>query len=158
MDTGTLAETAPANSDDTLDLAGTWHLAECRTAYPGRKSRPTWGSSASGYLIYAPDGYMCQNLTYPGSDGAVRTVSFCGSYEVIDGTVVHRIAGGADVRDVGTVRTAAAALDSGILTLTYSPAPGGGPGSSREYVWRRARPIPGAGRSARGSIHRAQVR
>ncbi|MDA0663257.1 MAG: lipocalin-like domain-containing protein [Proteobacteria bacterium] len=124
-----------------LDLTGVWHLADCRLTYASGKIQRPWGNSASGYLIYAPDGHMCQSLNYPAPDGRIACISYCGAYEVLADRVRHYISVSADVNDIGTVREQTIQLEHGRLTLSLSPAPAGGPGSVIDYVWNRAEPV-----------------
>lgn len=136
---------------DDIDLNGTWHLADCRKIYADGRSRRPWGGSASGFLLYAPDGHVCITLNFPGGDGLVRCNSYCGRYEIVDDRVIHTVSVSADVEQIGTVREATILYTPELLTLTMSPAAGAGPGSSMEYVWRRAHAKGGG----HGSTHRA---
>lgn len=121
-----------------LDLTGTWHLADCRLTYANGKVQRPWASSASGYLMYAPDGHMCTSLNYPAANGRIGCISYCGTYDIVENRVRHFISISADIRDVGTVIEQSANLEHGRLTLSVSPAPAGGPGSVMDYVWNRA--------------------
>jgi hypothetical protein len=121
-----------------LDLTGTWHLADCILTYASGKEQRPWASSASGYLIYAPNGHMCKSLNYPSRDGSIGCISYCGEYQIVGDRVRHAISVSADIRDVGTVLEQTVHLEHGRLTLSVSPAPAGGPGSVIEYVWNRA--------------------
>lgn len=122
----------------TVDLSGTWHLADCRTIYPGGKTARPWAGCATGCLFYAPDGHMFETLSYPDRSGVIRCTSYCGQYEVVEDRVYHFVKISADIRDVGTVLERTFVYEQDLLTLFLSPAPGGGPGSSMEYCWRRA--------------------
>lgn len=121
-----------------LDLTGTWHLADCLLTYANGKVQRPWASSASGYLIYAPNGHMCKSLNYPARDGSIRCISYCGEYRIVEDRVRHAISVSADIRDVGTTLEQTISLENGRLILSVSPAPAGGPGSVMEYVWVRA--------------------
>lgn len=121
-----------------LDLTGTWHLSDCRLTYANGKVQRPWASSASGYLMYTPDGHMCQSLNYPAADGRIAFISYCGTYDIVANRVRHFISVSADIRDVGTVVEQSVNLEHGRLTLSVSPAPAGGPGSVMDYVWNRA--------------------
>ena len=121
-----------------LDLTGTWHLADCRLTYANGKVQRPWASSASGYLMYTPDGHMCKSLNYPAADGRIAYISYCGTYDIVDDRVRHFISVSAEIRDVGTVVEQSVNLEHGRLTLSVSPAPAGGPGSVVDYVWHRA--------------------
>jgi len=125
-----------------LDLTGTWHLADCRLTYANGKIQRPWASSASGYLMYAPDGHMCKSLNYSAADGRIACISYCGTYDIVDNRVRHFISVSADIRDVGTVLEQSVNLEHGRLTLSVSPAPAGGPSSVMDYVWNRTLPLP----------------
>ena len=120
------------------DLAGAWHLADCYMVYATGKVQRPWGRSASGYLIYAPEGHMCKSLNYPGMDGNIACISHCGRYEVADDRVRHLISVSADITEIGTVQEHTVAIEHGRLVLSTSPAPAGGPGSVIHYVWNKA--------------------
>jgi hypothetical protein len=74
-----------------LNLTGVWHLADCRLTYASGKVQRPWASSASGYLIYAADGHMCQSLNYPAADGRIACISYCGAYESLIQKFLHNI-------------------------------------------------------------------
>lgn len=119
-------------------LAGAWHLADCYMVYATGKVQRPWGSSASGYLIYAPEGHMCKSLNHPRADGSIACISHCGRYEVSGDRVRHLISVSADISEVGTYQEYTIAIEHGRLVLSTSPAPAGGPGSVIHYVWNKA--------------------
>lgn len=121
-----------------LDLSGTWHLADCILTYANGKIQRPWAHSASGYLIYAPNGHMCKSLNYPGKDGRIRCISYCGEYRIVENQVFHAISVSADIGDIGTTIGYTVTLEHGRLTLSRAPAPAGGPGSVIDYIWNRA--------------------
>lgn len=121
-----------------LDLSGAWHLADCYMVYANGKVQRPWGRSASGYLIYAPEGHMCKSLNYPKADGSIACISYCGRYEVAGDRVRHLISVSADINDVGTTEEQTITLTHGRLTLSATPAPAGGPGSIIYSVWDKA--------------------
>ncbi|MEX2455461.1 MAG: lipocalin-like domain-containing protein [Rhodospirillaceae bacterium] len=129
-----------------IDLNGTWHLADLRLFYAGGKMRRPWASSASGSLIYAPDGHMCLSLNYPTRLGRIDCMSVCGQYQIVGDRMFHFITASADVGEIGTVREHGLTLEQGRMTLSLAPAPSGGPGSHLDYIWNRA-----AARGAQGS-------
>tara|TARA_R110002051_G_scaffold237941_1_gene298781 strand:+ start:503 stop:985 length:483 start_codon:yes stop_codon:yes gene_type:complete len=139
-----LAGIAPVGG---LDPAGAWHLADCILTYANGKVQRPWGSSASGYLIYAAGGHMCKSLNYPGADGRIASLSHCGTYEIVADRVRHFISVSADLHEIGTVREYALQIEHGRLTLSLSPAPAGGPGSVIDYIWHRADNAPTDNRS-----------
>ena len=121
-----------------IDLSGAWHLSDCYLVYANGKVQRPWGRSASGYLIYAPEGHMCKALNYPKPDGSIACIACCGRYEVVGDRVRHLISVSADINDIGTAEEHSIAISHGRLTLTASPAPAGGPGSVIHYEWDRA--------------------
>jgi len=121
-----------------VELAGTWHLSDCTVTYPNGKVTRPWARSASGCLIYAPDGHVCTSLNYPRLDGRLECRSFCGEYRIVGDRIYHFITVSNDLREIGTVQEQRIALDRDRLTLTAHPAPAGGPGSSVQYIWHRA--------------------
>jgi len=124
-----------------LDLSGAWHLADCYMIYASGKVQRPWGSSASGSLIYAPEGHMCKSLNYPKADGRIACISHCGRYEVVGDRVRHLISVSADIDEVGTTEEQTIALRDGHLPLSFSPAPAGGPGSVIHYIWNKAQAV-----------------
>lgn len=138
-----------------VDLSGTWHFADLRLTYAdGRVTRP-WASSASGALIYAPDGHMSLTLNYPGRGGRIECRSICGQYRIADGRLLHYIIASGDIREVGTIQEHEIALAGRSLTATVRPAPAGGPGSWLDYHWNRADPLAaGAGTFLRANAAR----
>jgi hypothetical protein len=134
-----------------VELNGTWRLADCRKYYADGHSRRPWGNSVSGYLVYAPDGHVCEVINFTDSAGRIRSSSYCGSYRIDNGFIHHTIFIGADINAAGTTQTAGMSLDADRLTLTVTPAPGGGPGSRIEYHWARAH----GARDSDTSTHRA---
>jgi hypothetical protein len=133
----TTSKIAPVSG---VDLSGTWHFADLRLTYAnGRTSRP-WASSASGALIYAPDGHMSLTLNYPGRGGRIECRSICGQYQIVDGKLLHYVIVSGDIREVGTVQEHEIVLAGPRLTMTVRPAPAGGPGSRLDYDWNRAEP------------------
>lgn len=130
-----------------IDLNGTWHLADYRLIYADGRVRRPWANSASGSLIYAPDGHMCLSLNFPTQSGRIDCRSVCGQYQIAENRVLHFITISADIREIGTVHDHAMTIEGRRLTLSLAPAPAGGPGSRVEYAWSRAEPHNTANRS-----------
>ena len=123
-----------------LDLTGAWHLADCRLTYANGKVQRPFANSASGYLIYTPNGHMCKSLNYPARDGRIECVSYCGQYEIVENQVLHFVSVSANIQEVGAVLEHTITLENNRLVLSVSPAPAGGPGSVQDYIWDRAEP------------------
>lgn len=121
-----------------LDITGAWHFADCLLTYANGKTQRPWASSASGYLIYSPNGHMCKSLNYPTPSGQIDCISYCGHYEIAADRVFHSIAIGANIREVGTVLEKTVSIENHRLLLKVSPAAAGGPGSTMQYIWNRA--------------------
>lgn len=130
-----------------VDIVGTWHLAGCSMIYANGKTSRPWGGSVSGYLLCAPDGHLSETLSYPGQTGTIRTHTRCGAYEIAGDVLHHHVSASADIDDIGTVRSAQITLESGVLNVSFQPAPGGGAGSKLEFVWRRAAAVGQTGSS-----------
>jgi hypothetical protein len=130
-----------------LDLTGTWHLGDCLLTYANGKVQRPWASSASGYLIYSDNGHMCKSLNYPGRDGRIECISYCGEFEIKGDRVFHAIAVSADIRQIGTVLEQSVLIENNRLITSQTPAPAGGPGSVLAYIWNRADANPSTGTS-----------
>jgi len=81
-------------------FVGTWSLVSCEVRSEGGQLSYPWGRSPRGYIMYTADGYMSVSTTGTeesapeGSEsgGPRRTyMSYCGRYEVRDGSVIHHI-------------------------------------------------------------------
>ncbi len=135
-------------------VVGTWRLklwetstADGRVAYP-------LGPDAVGYLIYTPGGHMsvvmmrARRAAFAGDDllggtseeraAAVEGyVSYCGRYEVRDGTVVHHVELSLFPNWVGTEQVRFVEVAEDELTITTRPLRIGGETVNR-LVWERA--------------------
>ncbi|MDP9383392.1 MAG: lipocalin-like domain-containing protein [Chloroflexota bacterium] len=144
---------------NTNPLVGTWRLVSFEVrASDGRVSHP-YGPDATGYIIYSPDGYMSVTITaadrpnFDASDllgGSVEEraeaagtyVSYCGTYEVQDATVVHRVQMSLFPNWVGTEQVRFYELKGDRLHLSTAPMLLGGSEQRAQLIWER---VPSAG-------------
>ena len=147
-------------------FVGAWRLVsfEVRAA-DGGISYP-YGPDASGYIIYGSDGYMSVAIMsadrpdFGAADilggspqeraEAARTyVSYCGRYEVRDGTVVHRVEVSLFPNWVGTEQERYYELEGDRLRLSTAPMLLGGSEQRAYLIWERVpRPDNGGVRSS----------
>jgi hypothetical protein len=127
-------------------ILGTWRLVTCEArSADGRLTHP-WGQGAMGYLIYTEDGYM--SVSAMSADRALMAVaqeegaldvftSYCGKYEIGDGTITHHIEVALVKAWIGTSQIRFFALAGDRLTLTTPPTSAHGAQSVAQLVWER---------------------
>jgi hypothetical protein len=137
----------------TGSAVGTWRLKlwETRTA-DGRVAYPL-GRDAVGYLIYTAGGYMAVTMmrvnrpAFASDDllggtleeqatAAAGYVTYCGRYEIRDGTVVHHVELSLFPNWVGSTQVRFAGVEADELTITTEPLAIGGETINR-LVWER---------------------
>ena len=137
----------------TGSVVGTWRLKlwETRTA-DGRVAYPL-GRDAVGYLIYTAGGYMAVTMmrvnrpTFASDDllggtleeqatAAAGYVTYCGRYEIRDGTVVHHVELSLFPNWVGIDQVRFAEVEGDELTITTERLAIGGETVNR-LVWER---------------------
>ena len=137
----------------TVSVAGTWRLRlwETRTA-DGRVAYPL-GRDAVGYLIYTAGGHMAVTMmranrpVFVSDDllggmleeqatAAAGYVTYCGRYEVRNGTVIHRVELGLFRNWVGSTQVRFAEVEADELTTTTDPLAIGGETVNR-LIWER---------------------
>ena len=135
-------------------LVGTWRLvsfevldAEGRRAYP-------FGEDAVGFITYTADGRMAvqfgatnrPRLTTPdwvgGPDPEIAAAArdyfaYCGTYEVHDSVVVHRVELSLMPDWIGVEQQRHVVLDGDTITLSTPPTPVGGQQQVATLVWQR---------------------
>lgn len=135
-------------------LIGTWTLVswEFRDA-DGNVSYP-FGRDASGYLTYTPDGYMHATTVTPNrvpfdsQDIRKATpeekatafdtyVSYCGTYDVSEGTVVHHVLASLFPNWVGGDQKRIIEWVGDHLQLSTPPIPIAGKDQTVHLLWRR---------------------
>ncbi len=136
-------------------VVGTWHLQRWETHHPD--GRITWplGPDAVGYLFYTPDGYMSVAMMQanrpafaegdllggtPEEKAAAASsyVTYCGRYEVGDGTVIHHVDVSLFPNWVGVDQERFVEVKGDELTITTRPLRIGGETINR-LVWERVR-------------------
>jgi hypothetical protein len=137
----------------TGSVVGTWRLKlwETRTA-DGRVAYPL-GRDAVGYLIYTAGGYMAVTMmqvnrpAFASDDllggtlgeqatAAAGYVTYCGRYEIRNGTVVHYVELSLFPNWVGSTQVRFAVVAADELTITTEPLAIGGETVNR-LVWER---------------------
>ncbi len=136
-------------------VVGTWRLQRWETHHPD--GRITWplGPDAVGYLFYTPDGYMSVAMMQanrpafaegdllggtPEEKAAAASsyVTYCGRYEVGDGTVIHHVDVSLFPNWVGVDQERFVEVKGDELTITTRPLRIGGETINR-LVWERVR-------------------
>ena len=134
-------------------VVGTWRLKlwETRTA-DGRVAYPL-GRDAIGYLIYTAGGHMAVTMmranrpAFASDDllggtleeqatAAADYVTYCGRYEIRNGTVVHHVELSLFPNWVGSTQVRYAEVAANELTITTEPLAIGGETVNR-LVWER---------------------
>jgi hypothetical protein len=134
-------------------VVGTWRLKrwETRTA-DGRVAYPL-GRDAVGYLIYTRGGHMAVAMmranrpAFAGDDliggtieekamAATDYVTYCGRYEIRNGTVIHHVELSLFPNWVGATQVRFAEVEADELTITTEPLAIGGQTVNR-LVWER---------------------
>jgi hypothetical protein len=135
-------------------LIGTWRLvsfevrdAQGRIAYP-------FGEDAGGFITYTADGRMAvqfgaanrPRLTTPdwvgGADPEIAAAArdyfaYCGTYEVHDSVVVHRVESSLMPNWIGGEQPRHVVLDGDTVTLSTPPTLVGGQQQVATLVWQR---------------------
>lgn len=136
-------------------LVGTWRLVsfEVRDA-DGRITYP-FGRDAVGFITYSPDGHMA--VQFGRADRALVTsgdwlaatpadiaaaardyIAYCGSYELRDGEVVHRVELSLLPNWIGGELVRLVTFEGERVTLSTPPTPVGGRQQTATLVWERA--------------------
>jgi hypothetical protein len=135
-------------------FVGTWRLVsfEFRTA-DGQAHRP-FGEDAEGYIMYNEDGFMsvafmaADRSLFASNDPRGGTVeekaaamegffSYCGRYQVRDGTVVHHIEVSSFPNWKGVDQERYFAFHGNRLTLSTPPMLVGGVELTGHLIWER---------------------
>jgi hypothetical protein len=112
---------------------GTWTLVGSRATVTGVPEEP-YGSEPVGCITYSDDGYMHAILLAPGTDAAVHTVAYAGTWEIRGSEIIHHVTASVIPEWIGTdqVRTYQFRADQMTLTMSFP---------SDQYValvWRKA--------------------
>jgi hypothetical protein len=134
-------------------LIGTWRLIswQNRSLLDGEVSYPL-GKDAVGYIMYGQDGYMSVAILSPdrpkfvagdllsgGAEERARAVgtyvSYCGQYEFLGDTVVHRVELSLFPNWVGVEQERLVEVEGDRLTLSTRPILLGGVQRTAHLIW-----------------------
>jgi hypothetical protein len=134
-------------------LLGTWELDSYRIEFSDGPVDEPFGASPVGLLHYGQDGFMAAHImtkdreplgdTASASPEAARAAlashfSYCGSYRVEGGTVVHDVTISVSPEWCGTTKTRVAVLDGDVMTLRAPDTSFGLRTGSAVLRWRRS--------------------
>ena len=143
-----------ANDITARDLIGAWRLVSYEVrSESGEVSYPL-GRDLVGSLIYTDDGHVAATLMRPGRPafkagdilggtveekvGAVNGyVSYCGTFRVESGKVLHRVEMSLFPNWIGTEQERFLSLDGGRLDLRTAPFELQGKRQSAHLIWER---------------------
>lgn len=135
-------------------LVGTWRLRSFEVRdEQGRISHP-FGRDAVGFITYTSDGHMAVQLgrarrpdVAAGDWAAARPeevyaaaadyIAYCGTYQVHEDEVVHRITTSLMPNWIGAELTRLVSLDGDTVTLATPPTSFGGRQQRATLVWHR---------------------
>lgn len=136
------------------DVIGTWDLVSAKTTRRGDETRP-YGPSPKGILVYGADGavtvvivsgdlgaFRSESIATASQSEAAhafrRVLAYFGTYEVQDGTVVHRIEGSTFPNWTGRKQTRTIDVVGDHLTMSTPPIPAAaGEETTFTLVWQR---------------------
>ena len=136
-------------------LVGTWRLVSFEVRDDeGRVTYPFGREDAIGFITYSPDGHMA--VQFGRADRARLAVgdwvaaapaeiaaaardyfAYCGTYELRDGEVVHRVELSLLPNWIGGEQVRLVAFDGERVTLSTPPTPIGGRQQTATLVWHR---------------------
>jgi Lipocalin-like domain len=102
-------------------LAGAWRLVEWTASGPIGVRHPQ-GADARGLIVYSSDGFMAAHLA--AADGSSGSLSYCGSWELGEGEVVHHVELSSAPSFVGTDLVRSVSWEGDDLVLTTPPRDG----------------------------------
>jgi hypothetical protein len=138
-------------------LVGTWRLVSwINVSARGAVTRP-WGDDAIGVITYTPEGYMSVTVTRPGrlrfSTGDLMAgssaekvaaaegyIGYCGTYELREKLVVHRVTQSFFPNWEGTEQERLVKLVGNRLTLSTHPIEISGEIQTAQLTWERVTP------------------
>jgi hypothetical protein len=134
-------------------LVGTWRLVSFHVQDEDGGISYPFGRDAAGYITYTTDGHMAVQFGRANRAGlaggwigatpdeiaaAARDYfAYCGTYDVRDGEVVHRIALSLMPNWIGGEQVRLVTFDSDRVTLATPPLPIGGRQQVATLVWHR---------------------
>lgn len=135
-------------------LIGTWRLVSFAVHDESGAVAYPFGRDAVGFITYTGDGHMAVQFgradrgrladgdwmgAMPAEIAAAARdyFAYCGTYEMRDGTVAHRVELSLMPNWIGMEQVRLAAFDGETLTLATPPLPVGGRSQIATLVWRR---------------------
>jgi hypothetical protein len=134
---------------------GTWKLVSLELRRGDKVSYP-FGEDAVGYIMYNPDGYMAaflapkRRIKFDSADimggtveekvaAAETFVSYCGSFEVLEDVVGHRVEASFFPNWVGDKQERFYKFNGDRLTLSTAPMLVYGEMQSAHLIWERVK-------------------
>lgn len=135
-------------------LIGTWRLVSWVHESPEGDITPAFGSDTTGVITYTNQGYMSVTIMRAGRApfaspdilggspeekivAAESYIGYCGTYELREGSVVHRVTHSFFPNWVGTEQERFMHLEGTRLTLTTAPRLHGGRTQVARLTWER---------------------
>ncbi len=136
-------------------LIGTWRLVSFEVRDEGGRITYPFGRDAVGFITYTGDGHMAVQFgradrarlaagDWVGATPAeIETAAreyfaYCGTYELRDGEVAHRVELSLMPNWIGGEQVRLVAFDEDTVTLATPPVPVGGHMQIATLVWQRA--------------------
>ena len=144
----------PGKPASAGDFVGTWRLVSVEGHAPSGEVTYPYGRDASGFIMYAPDGYMSVVICTGGrkrfgtadvlagsrdelAHAASSYLSYVGRYEVHSDRVHHLVEASLFPDWVGTIQERRYEFEGRRLTLSTDPTPLGGKQLSSVLTWER---------------------
>ena len=141
-------------------LVGSWKLVSFESRDVNGSISYPWGKDTVGYLMYNADGYMSVTIMSPNrpkfSSGDLKGgtteekvaaadtyVSYCGTYEVKQDTVIHHIELSFFPNWIGVDQKRMLSIDGNQLSLSTPPIAVAGVEQTHHLIWERAKRFSG---------------
>ena len=135
-------------------LVGTWRLVSFESRDANGKVSYPWGKDTVGYIMYNEEGYVSVSIMSPnrrrfatGDIGGGTTeekveaadtyISYCGTYEVQDDTVIHHIELSFFPNWIGVDQRRILSLEGDRLSLSTPPIAVAGVEQTHHLIWER---------------------
>ena len=137
-------------------LVGSWKLVSFETRDANGSISYPWGKDALGYLMYNADGYMSvtvmssNRLKFSSADvkggtteekvaAADTYVSYCGTYEIQQDTVIHHIELSFFPNWIGVDQKRMLSIEGDRLSLSSLPQTLAGVEQTIHLIWKRVK-------------------